>query len=50
MSKSIARAAFVIMIMNIVSRLLGFGRETVIAYEYGATFLTDAYLLSLIHI
>ncbi|MFY9174117.1 MAG: murein biosynthesis integral membrane protein MurJ [Peptococcia bacterium] len=46
MSKSIARAAFVIMIMNIVSRLLGFGRETVIAYEYGATFLTDAYLVA----
>lgn len=43
MSKSVAGAALVIMIMNLASRLLGFVRETVIAREYGATYLTDAY-------
>lgn len=41
--QSIAAAALVIMFMNLVSKLLGFIRETVIANEYGATFLTDAY-------
>lgn len=43
MSNSVAWAAVVIMIMNLVSRLLGFVRETVIAREFGATYLTDAY-------
>jgi len=46
MPKSIAHAAVIIMIMNLVSRLLGFGRETVIANQFGATFLTDAYLVA----
>ncbi len=46
MNKSIAQAAVVIMIMNLASRLLGFGRETVIAGKFGATFLTDAYLVA----
>jgi len=46
MSKSIARAAVIIMIMNLASRLLGFGRETVIANQFGATHLTDAYLVA----
>ena len=41
--QSIAAAALVIMFMNLASKLLGFVRETVIAREYGATFLTDAY-------
>lgn len=43
MSRGVAKAAIVIMIMNLVSRLLGFVRETVIAREFGATYLTDAY-------
>lgn len=46
MAKSVAKAALIIMIMNLISRLLGFGRETVIASEFGATFLTDAYLVA----
>jgi len=46
MSKSIAQSALIIMIMNLLSRLLGFGRETVIARQYGATYLTDAYLVA----
>lgn len=43
---SIAQAAVIIMIMNLLSRLLGFGRETVIANEFGATSFTDAYLVA----
>lgn len=43
MSNSVALATVVIMIMNLASRLLGFVRETVIAREFGATYLTDAY-------
>jgi len=46
MSRSVAQAAIVIMIMNLISRLLGFGRETVIASQFGATYLTDAYLVA----
>lgn len=46
MSKSIAQAAIIIMLMNVMSRLLGFFRETVIANEFGATYLTDAYLVA----
>jgi putative peptidoglycan lipid II flippase len=46
MSKGIARAAVIIMIMNLMSRVLGFVRETVIAKQFGATVLTDAYLVA----
>lgn len=46
MNKSVAHAAVIIMIMNLASRLLGFGRETVIANQFGATYLTDAYLVA----
>lgn len=46
MTKSLARAAAVIIVMNLASRLLGFVRETVIAKEFGATHLTDAYLVA----
>jgi len=40
---TVARATIVIMLMNLLSKVLGFVRETVIAREYGATSLTDAY-------
>lgn len=46
MSKSIVKAALVIMAINLVSRLLGFVRETVIARQFGATSFTDAYLVA----
>lgn len=46
MSRSIAQAAVIIAVMNLASRLLGFGRETVIANQFGATYLTDAYLVA----
>lgn len=40
---TLIRATLVIIIMNLVSKVLGFVRETIIAREYGATYLTDAY-------
>lgn len=46
MSRSITQAALFIMVINVLSRLLGFAREAVIANEFGATYLTDAYLLA----
>jgi putative peptidoglycan lipid II flippase len=45
-SRSITQAALLIMVINVCSRLLGFGREAVIANQFGATYLTDAYLLA----
>ncbi len=46
MSKGIAKAAVVITIMTIITKVLGFVRETVIAKAFGATILTDAYLVA----
>jgi len=45
-SRSVTQAALMIMLINVLSRLLGFAREAVIANEFGATYLTDAYLLA----
>src|SRR5712692_2709410 len=42
--KAIARAATIIMIGNIVSRLLGLVREQVIAVLFGASGATDAFV------
>lgn len=44
--KIIARAALVIVIMTIFSRLSGFFREMAIAHQFGATAATDAYVLA----
>lgn len=41
------KTAFLIMIATILSKLLGFGREIVLSYFYGASTITDAYLISL---
>ena len=40
------KAAFLVMIFTILSKLLGFGREIVLSYVYGASGITDAYLIS----
>jgi len=40
---TLARATMVIIAMNLISKVLGFVRETVIAGKYGATYSTDAY-------
>ena len=39
--------AFAIMIITVISKLLGFGREIALSYFYGASAITDAYLVSL---
>lgn len=46
MSKNIAKAAGAILIMNLASKVLGFARETFIAKEFGASGVTDAYLVA----
>lgn len=43
MAQSVAGAAIILMIMNLMARLLGFVRETAIAGIFGATAFTDAY-------
>lgn len=44
--KVIARATLVIAAINLISRLLGFIREMVIARQFGATGAVDAYLVA----
>ncbi|MEG6615150.1 murein biosynthesis integral membrane protein MurJ [Peptococcaceae bacterium 1198_IL3148] len=44
--KIIARAAIVILVINLTSKILGFFRDMVIAYQFGATGATDAYLVA----
>lgn len=44
--KTFAKAAVAIVIMNLLSRLLGFGREMAIANEFGASMVVDAYLVA----
>ncbi|NMA15306.1 MAG: murein biosynthesis integral membrane protein MurJ, partial [Clostridia bacterium] len=46
MTKSIAKAAGIVLMMNLASKILGFVRETVIANKFGASELTDAYLVA----
>jgi putative peptidoglycan lipid II flippase len=41
------KTALVIMIITVVSKALGFGREILLSYFYGASAVTDAYLVSL---
>ncbi|MDR1206130.1 MAG: murein biosynthesis integral membrane protein MurJ [Peptococcaceae bacterium] len=43
MADTIAKAALVMTVINVASRILGFARETAIAGVYGATAWTDAY-------
>lgn len=44
--KSIAKGAFIVMAATLLSRLLGFVREMIIAKQFGLTGATDAYLLA----
>ncbi|MGF7184596.1 putative peptidoglycan lipid II flippase [Desulfitispora alkaliphila] len=44
--EKIARAAGAVVIMNLFSRLLGFGREMAIADRFGASEAVDAYLVA----
>jgi putative peptidoglycan lipid II flippase len=40
------RAVLAVLVMTTVSKILGFGREIVLSYVYGASAVTDAYLIS----
>ncbi|MFS1511170.1 murein biosynthesis integral membrane protein MurJ [Chengkuizengella sp. SCS-71B] len=41
------KLVFILMILAIFSKMLGFGREITLSYFYGASNVTDAYLISL---
>lgn len=41
------KTAFAIMMVTIMSKILGFSRELALSYFYGASTITDAYLVSL---
>ncbi len=47
-SQSVIQGAFVIMLGTVISRVFGFAKEAVIAYVFGATAQTDAFLVALI--
>ena len=40
------RTVLLVMIITILSKFLGFGREVALSYVYGASAVTDAYLIS----
>ena len=40
------RATLAILIISVLSKILGFGREVVLSYVYGASGVTDSYLVS----
>ena len=40
------KTALLVMIITVISKILGFGREIVLSYVYGASAITDAYLIS----
>ncbi|WP_162991229.1 murein biosynthesis integral membrane protein MurJ [Biomaibacter acetigenes] len=46
-SGSVAKSAAIIMVAGLLSKLLGFLRELLIGTKFGATNITDAYLVSL---
>src|SRR5690554_102439 len=41
------KTAFAIMIITVFAKIFGFGREIALSYYYGASTITDAYLISL---
>ena len=46
MSKNIAKATGLILVINMIVKLSGLLRETAIANSFGATGVTDAYLVA----
>lgn len=40
------KAAFMIMIITLLSKILGFGRDVTLSYFYGASNISDAYLIA----
>lgn len=47
MSNKLYKTLFLLIIISIGSKVLGFLREFILAYKYGATYITDAYIASL---
>ena len=45
--KSMARATTIVMVLGIISKIMGFVREQLIAWFFGATGPTDAYMVAL---
>ncbi|WP_338825135.1 putative lipid II flippase MurJ [Moorella humiferrea] len=46
--QTVARATAVVITVTVISKILGFGREAVLAAVFGASQVTDAYLVALI--
>lgn len=40
------KTALMIMVLTIIAKILGFGRELVLSFFYGASTISDAYLIS----
>jgi len=41
------KTVLLVMLLTVVSKILGFAREIILAYFYGASGISDAYLISL---
>jgi putative peptidoglycan lipid II flippase len=41
------KTALIVMMITIISKILGFGREIVLSYYYGASTISDAYIVSI---
>ena len=46
LKKNVTAAAVIVLMMNLVTKLLGFVREVVVAQVFGATMFTDAYVVA----
>ena len=46
LKKNVTAAAVIVLMMNLVTKLLGFVREVVVAQAFGATMFTDAYVVA----
>ncbi len=44
--RRIAQATFIVLFLSILSKVVGFAREQLVAFFYGATGLTDAYVVA----
>lgn len=41
------KTAFILMVLTVLSKIIGFARELTLSYFYGASSITDAYLISI---
>jgi putative peptidoglycan lipid II flippase len=47
-SKTLAKSAGIVALGSVLSKILGFLRESALASEFGASYATDAYLMAMI--